>query len=107
MIRIYGASDDIVEIEGDVNEETSPGRSIVIGTKVDGGLVVSMKYGVGAAVWQARVRQIDEGIPVPWPVTIGNAEPHGFPDPQTYSVLVTIDCPAGTPVFVGKKRLSA
>jgi len=105
MLRIYGASDDLVVIEGHVDDEVSPSRSITIGTEA-GGVVVSMKYGVGAGVWQARVRQIDEGIPVPWPVTIGNAEPSGSPDPQTYSVLVTIDCPADTPVFVGKRKLS-
>lgn len=118
MIRIYGHSDDVVCLgesrepmgQGMVWEnEIGPGRSIVIGSPEAGGVAVTMFYAPGktmGATWAARVRQLDEGIEIPWPVTISNAPAAGLPDPKSYSVLVTIDCPLGTRVAVGKKVLS-
>ena len=103
MIRIYGASDDLVEIEGDVEDEISPGRSIIIGTAARGMRVV-FKYGKGG-VWGGFVAQLDEGVPM-FPLVVREAEPHGYPDPKAYSVLFEIDCPKGTPVMVGKRNLA-
>src|ERR1700748_2438502 len=107
MIKIYGRSDDLVVIEGDVYDETSSSKSILIGTE-QSGCVIKMKYGskkAGLPVWTASIRQIDEGVLIPWLVRIENAPPAGMPNPQSYSVMVIIDCPPGTPIKVGKKLL--
>jgi hypothetical protein len=108
MIRIYGASDDLVEIEGDVQDEVSPGKMIKIGTD-EKGMYVTFRYAANkksGGVWRGTVEQIEEGIPM-FPMTVGLAEASGFPDPRSYSVLFTIDCPPGTPVWVGKRNLAA
>ena len=98
-IEIYGASDDLVEVEvggrpfeeigcygKDVHivvghERASPGSNA-------SGIRVWMHY-TDLAVWAATILQIDEGIPIPWKVTVGSDD---------YSVLVRIDCPDGTPI---------
>jgi hypothetical protein len=106
MISIYGHSDDVVVLEGDVQDEVGPGRMIQFG---DGqrGVKVTFKYAAAkksGAVWRASIEQIDEGVPM-FPVTIGEAEPAGLPEPKVYSVKVTVDCPPGTPVRVGARDL--
>lgn len=104
-IQIYGASDDLVEIEGDVRDEIAPGRAIMVGGH-ERGVRVVMKYAVGkVGVWRGCVEQIDEGVPM-FPVTVVEADPGGKPDPKSYSVKVCIDCPPGTPVMVGKRNLA-
>ena len=108
MIAVYGASDDIVCIEGDVNDEATPGRMIEIG---DGqrGVRVTMKYAASkksGAVWRAAIEQVEEGVPM-FPVTVVEADPRGHPDPQSYSVKVVVDCPPGTRVTCGGKSLNA
>jgi len=108
MISVYGASDDIVCIEGDVNDEVTPGRVITIGDN-NRGVRVTFKYAASkksGAVWRGSVEQIDEGIPM-FPVTVAEADPSGYPDPKSYSVKITIDCPKGTSVMVGKRNLAA
>lgn len=110
MIRIYGASDDLIEIEGDVEEGicrvSGKGPSITIGGR-EGGVVVRMTYGHGdSGVWAAFVRQIDENVPIPWSVTIDVAPaPHRYPPGGCgYSTRVSIDCPPETPVtWKGRK----
>ena len=107
MIRIYGASDDLVEIEGDVSDEVSQLRWILIGDETRG-VRVRMKYAAtktSDGVWEGRVEQVKEGVPM-FPITIDEAEPGGHPDPRSYSVRINIDCPPGTPVHVGKRRLT-
>ena len=87
MIRIYGASDDLVEVEGDhLEDEFSGGSTVTIkhvrnekcgscdveSDHVLGGLHVRMTYadlGEGG-VWTASVAPIDEDVPIPWPVRI-------------------------------------
>lgn len=46
MISVYGASDDNVCIEGDVCDEVSPGKTILIGDSTRG-VRIKFKYGVG------------------------------------------------------------
>ena len=107
MISVYGYSDDVVCIEGDVDDEVSPGHTITVGTN-ERGVRITFKYSASkrsGAVWRGSVEQIDEGIPM-FPVIISEAEPSGFPDPRSYSVKLTIDCPTGTPVIVGKRNLA-
>lgn len=98
MIKIYGHSDDVVVIGGNYTGETKSGHKILIGT-LECGLFVSMQYAPSKSgpVWRASIEQINEDILLPWPVTIVNAEPSGYPL-STYSVMVIVDCPIDTPV---------
>ncbi len=96
MIKIYGASDDLIELGGDVRDELTANSkeraTLRIGTRA-GGCIVTMAY-VEPGVWEGRVRQIDPGVPIPWSVSVT----HEGGDPSGYSVVVTIDCPKGTTV---------
>lgn len=107
MISVYGASDDVVCIEGDVSDEILPGKMITIGDDLMG-VRIAFKYAANkksGAVWRGCVEQIDEGVPM-FPVTISEADPSGYPDPRSYSVKITVNCPKGTPVVVGKRNLA-
>lgn len=108
MILICGCSDDLVEINGDFEDEISSSHPVAIdvgwpeaapGQNACGVRVV-MEYAPSShgAVWVATIGQFDEGAEIPWPVTVKNAPARGAPNPRSYSVVVQIDCPAGTPV---------
>lgn len=99
-LRIYGASDDLVELEGilrdEVNEiDSDKGVPITIGEPRTGGIRVVAFYAApfggdkGKAVWGFRVEPLDEDVACPWPIRI---EAHG------YSAHVVVGCPQGTPV---------
>lgn len=101
-IRIYGASDDLLEIDGDVQEELACFDKEAVVTIQDGnqprapGVRVIGQYApgkVGAAVWRLGVEPIDEDIPIPWPVSIGMKD--------GYSPIVTVECSANVIVRYG------
>lgn len=99
MLRIYGASDDLVELEGIVDQELGcyGVAKIRVGTD-EGGVDVLMAYAPfrgGGGTWAAMLAPLDEGVPIPWPVAIKHRERRGEVE---YSVVVEIDCPTGTPV---------
>lgn len=76
VIKIYGHSDDCLEIGGDADEEfgaINKRVEILIGDKT-AGVVVGGRYG-DAGVWEFDVRQVDEGVPVPWPISIRAGTP--------------------------------
>jgi len=91
MIKIYGHSDDVVVIMGDITDELGAfDRERVITIGGDGeGLEVTAIYAKGGT-WKFSLRQIDEDVPMPWPVRIVPA--------HAYSLAVIVDCPPGTPV---------
>jgi hypothetical protein len=93
-IRIYGHSDDCIEIEGDVDDELGAydrERCITVGGEGEG-IEVRVSY---HGTWRFAVSMIDEDVPCPWSIRI---EPkHG------YSQQVVIDCPPGTPVDFDEK----
>jgi hypothetical protein len=111
MLWIYGASDDLCELVGLDSTDTRYGDGrwgyelgcferdvhVTIGGE-GGGVHVILRYGAGnrAGVWGAEIAQLEEGIPIPWPVTIRHQEIR--PGRIGYSVAVEIDCPAGIPV---------
>lgn len=102
MLRIYGHSDDVVVIDGHLQDEVGPNRAIVIG---DGrrGMRVTFRYSASrrsGAVWRGAIEQIDEGVPL-FPVEVSEAAAGG----QSYSVMFIIDCPDDTPVTCGKVDL--
>jgi len=106
-IAVYGASDDIVVIEGDVADEVAPGKLITVGDE-NRGLRVRFTYAPSkksGAVWRGSIEQIDEGVPM-FDIAVAPAAPNGFPNPQSYSVMFTIQCPPGTPVKVGNRHIN-
>ncbi|MBX3465312.1 MAG: hypothetical protein KF878_00245 [Planctomycetes bacterium] len=92
MLRIYGASDDCIEIEGDVDAELyadRDGKAVLLVGDERLGLVVTVRYAPrDAAVWQVGVEPVDEGVPA-WPARV---------EVQGYTAVVVVDCPPGTPV---------
>lgn len=92
-IILSGHSDDIVSIGGDVSEEIyAEDQAITVGTKADGGCLVRIKLGAHGC-WEATISLLDEDVAIPWPVEVTSSG---------YSVVVEVDCPAGTPTHVGK-----
>lgn len=97
MIKIYGHSDDLVEIEGDIEDELcayEDGRIITIGGEGEG-VVIRAEYAPegSAGVWRFSVELVDDGVPCRWKIEI---EPK-----HEYSQQVVIHCPPGTPVDFG------
>lgn len=102
-MKIYGASDDLVEIEGgpegddEINVIDKDVR-FTIGSDVHGGIVVVMSYApddLEDGCWQARLAPIAEDVPCPWPVRV---------DAKGYSAVVQIDCPRDVQMRVEKRR---
>ena len=103
MIRIYGASDDLVEIDGHVREEIncySKAVRIEVGDPTDpttGGCIVWATYApqevfvAPGGTWLLAVTLFDEDVPLPWPVRLEVKE-------CRYSPTLVIGCPTGTPV---------
>ena len=123
MIRIYGASDDLVEISGIIGgnsgddhlELNANNAVIILGDKVIGGVLIGIRYSdptlapdrdEGAGCWAVQISPLDEGVPIPWPVTIRHrVEAHwsartGTTDRVLYSAVAEIDAPADTPKTV-------
>lgn len=97
MITIYGASDDLVEVDGcEGAGEFSSDRwdGVLIAPLAQEQMRVHCWYDENGC-WQVGVGQVDEAIQLPsWPVTITQA-PAMNPDNAGYSALLTIDAPAG------------
>lgn len=108
MITIYGASYDLVEVEGcEGADEFSPGSN----DRWQGDLIGPEDTGIAGAAsgqmrvhcwydddgcWQVGVGQTDETCQLPaWPITITQA-PAMNPDNPGYSALLSIDAPEGT-----------
>jgi hypothetical protein len=105
---IYGASDDLVEIEGlDGGDEVNcmgGGCRVKLGTRETGGCIVVMRYG-GDGVWSAEVGQLGDGIPIPWAISLATYHPSEKPIGEHYTVATLIDCPASTPVTWKKLKV--
>jgi hypothetical protein len=102
-ITIYGASDDLVEVDGcegadEFNEDDWFGDLIA----PDGSRMrVYVRYELSGC-WSAGVGQGDEDEQLPgWPVTITQA-PAMNPANPGYSALLTVDAPEGTRLVNGK-----
>lgn len=95
-LKIYGASDDLVKVEGHFQEEydvTGDQQATFEVRERDGagGCWVRLTYSEmtddGEGGWSAHVGLLGEGRLIPWDITIGH-------HPRcAYSVRVTIDCP--------------
>lgn len=101
MIEISGASDDLVEVSGSINEEFyTDGEDRWQADLVAPGGTEQMQVHCWydtSGCWQVGVGQTTEEIQLPtWPISITQAPPLN-PDNHTgYSALLSIDAPAGT-----------
>jgi hypothetical protein len=97
-ITIYGASDDLVEVQGcdgadEFNSDAWQGDLIAPGGT--GQMRVHCWYNDDGC-WQVGVGQVIEDCQLPpWPISITQA-PAMNPDNSGYSALLTIDAPDGT-----------
>jgi hypothetical protein len=102
-VKIYGASDDLVELEGgpdgdDEIDALDRDVRITIGSDAHGGIVVVMSYAPGDVedgVWQARLSPIAEDVACPWPVRV---------ECKGYSAVVEIDCPRDVQLRVENRK---
>jgi len=98
MLRFYGASDDLCEIDGDIREELdncANGKPFVFRVgDINNGVIVIVHYAAekeSAGVWRVAAEQVDEDKPCPWPIRIETK--HG------YSLALVVDCPPGTALY--------
>lgn len=82
MLKIYGASDDLIEIEGDIREEFGPPDGPVLLGFSDG-TVLQVQYGAGGnAFWRIT------------PIIYGSAsysKTEATDEDERYSDVVTLD----------------
>lgn len=91
VVKVYGASDDLIEFEGAVSDEFNAyDTDFWVGELVvenGDGLVVTAAY-VHNGTWAIGVAPLDEDVFLPnWKITVGNA------DDNTYSAMLTIEIP--------------
>lgn len=94
MLTIYGASDDLVEVEGHLVDEypVDDNNSVTLhlaDASGNGGCKITMTYNGRTGCWDATIGLLGEGIQIPWPVTVR----HKPGRDDFYSVFVDIDCP--------------
>lgn len=66
-VTFYGASDDLIEVEGDApgcDEYNSDDDSFLVVCDGDAGCIVHLVY-TGDGTWQVGVRPIGENVPMP------------------------------------------
>lgn len=96
MITIYGASDDLIEVEGclgaDEFNSYEHGPVMWRGDLIAPGGVEAMRvHAVFDGCWSVAVGQVDEDVPLPsWPVTV--RQHRSIP----YSTVVEVAAPDGT-----------
>ncbi len=120
MIRIYGASDDLVEIEGITGgnsgdhhlELNADNAAIILGDRMTGGVLIGIRYSdptlapdreEGTGCWAVQISPLDEGVPIPWPITVRHRVAPNYGDEEDsihYSAVAEIDAPADTPKVV-------
>lgn len=96
VIYIYGASDDLVEVEGSIREEfmTYDGLTLRV-ARFDGlgnveGLMVAARYEDNGC-WSIAPYPLEEGFALPWLVSV---------DFDEYSTRLAIACPDDVTVTV-------
>ena len=95
-LRVFGHSDDCVEIRGPVKEEFYSPGSITLGTERTGGLFIKVGYGrlgpYGGWTFSTVLIGCDVPLPASWAVSI---EPE-----HEYSPAFCVDCPDNTPITI-------
>jgi len=91
IIKIYGHSDDLVEVEGHENLEFRGNTRLILGGEHDpGGVKIDMSY-VKPGVWAAKIKQLGEGLSIPWPVEVRHMACGPANCLAGYSVVVCVD----------------
>ena len=105
LLIIYGASDDLIEIEGDINEEFNA---------IDGGVLridsdddwmeVDCTYDAEGR-WLISPLPVEDGPNAPWAMTIalGATNMYGKYAP-TYSNVLTVDVPGDATVSLVRRK---
>lgn len=91
MIVIYGASDDLIEVEGSTRDEfyaNSDDEGLLRITRDNGqgtieGLMVAVRYEDNGC-WSVAPFPLEEGWPLPWPVSL---------DLDGYTARLTVESP--------------
>ena len=90
MLKFYGLSDDLFEIEGTRGDEPDerPAGTVEVKDGDGNGLRVHCDYGVtGNACWMVGIAPIDDGVPIPnWPMSFRLGG-------RGYSAELTIEAP--------------
>ena len=109
MITIYGASDDLVEVEGCEGADefcTDRWQGDLVAPGGTEQMRVHCWYGDDGC-WQVGVGQTIEDVQLPpWPITITQA-PAMNPANPGYSVLLSIGAPEGTRLVNVKPEASS
>lgn len=96
MIRIYGASDDLVEISGcEGADEFCTDRFVanIVGPGAAEQIHVHVWYDEDGT-WQISIGQVDEDVKLPaWPLKFSQGVKG---ETAAYSVVLEIDAPEGT-----------
>lgn len=102
MITIYGASDDLVEVEGCEGADEFYAASVKDGEVCWHGRLIALDGDVREQLcvraifdgcWHFAVGQVDESLPLPaWPLTFRQ----GTKEEAEYSVVLAVDAPEGT-----------
>src|SRR4051794_32016754 len=99
QFRFYGASDDLVEVEGAITDEFSTPRGKWTGVLVapnGSRLAVHARY-TDRGTWMLGVHQTEDVEPLPpWVITIRTAAEGEC----RYSVTLVVDAPEGTQLAV-------
>lgn len=91
-LRFYGASDDLVEVEGDVREEYNPGyetgRWEGVVTDASGHRLLVVVTYAQSGTWAVGIAPVEEGLALPenWTYDFALLD-------SDYSVTLTIDGP--------------
>lgn len=105
MIKIYGYSDDLFEVEGDFVGENeypcyeTPVSLLVTDREASTGAIVTGEYGKRAAVWTISVEPVDEGKPIP-PMSIKMGD-------NGYTPMLVIECSETSTVEIVAAELKA
>ena len=94
-IRVYGASDDLLEFDGAISEEFSRYSNPIVGTLTapNGDGLTVMAYYANSGVWGVGVGPLDEGATLPdWPIRFED----GKQNESSFSATLVIDIPEGT-----------
>lgn len=99
ILKFYGVSDDLFEMEGDMENEIGcydKGAAYLLEAE-SGSMIVYAYYApncIHSTSWVIGVALKDEGIPLPdWNIKYETASANGYPDPQPYSPMLIIEAP--------------
>ncbi len=99
VLKFYGVSDDLFEMEGDIADEIGcydRGASYLLEAE-SGSMIVYAIYAppcIKGATWVIGIALKDEGVSLPdWNIKYETAPANGYPDPQPYSPMLIIEAP--------------